>query len=100
MTLLTVLTILLILGLVAVLVVYLVRIDHALEGIGGTRINRPMAPLASARWGVRAIERQTAAIELVEPLNGELVDLDAELRALERHLGDLVGALRRQGGGR
>jgi len=62
MILLTVLTILLVLLLVAVLWIGLVRICRLLEDIGGATTSTPTSLLARIRWGVRAIERQTAPI--------------------------------------
>lgn len=63
MILLTVLTILLVLLLVAVLWVGLVKIYRLLEDIGGATTSTPGSLLARIRWGVRAIEQQTAGIE-------------------------------------
>lgn len=96
MVLLTVLTILLVLALVAVLVGYLIAIIDVLEAIGG----RPDSLLAKVRWGVRAIERQTDAIEpQVTKLNGALKALDEGLGEVAGHVTGLVEALERQGGG-
>lgn len=92
---LTVLTILLILTLVAVLVGYLVAIIDELEAIGG----HPDSLLAKVRWGVRAIERQTDAIEpQVTKLNGALGRLDRGLAGVAGHVTGLLEALERQGG--
>lgn len=63
MILLTVLTIALVLLLVAVLWIGLVKIYHLLEDIGGATTSTPGSLLARIRWGVRAIEQQTAGIE-------------------------------------
>ncbi len=104
---LTVLTILLILLLVAVLVIGLVRIIQALEAIGGPdrgymgrAMSHVLSRLAKARWGVRAIEVQTSAIQpQVTRLNESLAALDVTLATLEEGLGGVVSAVRRQGGG-
>lgn len=96
MVLLTVLTILLVLSLVAVLVGFLVAIIGELEAIGG----HPDSLLARVRWGVRAIERQTDALEpQVTKLNGALGELDDGLADVAGHVGGLVDALDRQDGG-
>lgn len=96
MILLTVLTILLILALVAVLVGFLVAIIDELEAIGG----HPDSLLARVRWGVRAIERQTDALEpQVTKLNGALEALDDGLGDVAGHVSGLLEALERQGGG-
>jgi hypothetical protein len=105
MVLLAVLTILLILVLVAVLVVDLIRISGALEGIGGgsrgymgENMGHTLSLLSKARWGVRAIETQTAVIEpQVTKLNTGLRAIDAGLASVEENLGGIVTALERQG---
>lgn len=96
MVLLTVLTIVLVLALVAVLVGFLLAIISELEAIGG----RPDSLLAKVRWGVRAIERQTDAIEPeVGELNRSLGELDDGLASVRGHLEATLEALERQRGG-
>lgn len=104
MVLLTILTILLVLVLVAVLVVGLVKIIGELEAIGGPDraymgqfMGHSLSLLAKARWGVRAIEKQTSAIEpQVARLNDGLEVLDGTLGEVETGLGGILAALRRQ----
>lgn len=101
MTLLTVSTIVLILLLVAVLVIGLVRILRLLESIGGSSRGYTRGPslLSKARWGVRAIERQTAAIEPeVTKLNNGLGALDQKLATLASRFTSLLEAVEGQGG--
>lgn len=103
MTVLTVATVVLILLLVAVLVVGLVLIARTLESIGGSPRGYTSRPslLSKARWGVRAIEQQTSAIEpRVATLNRGLLSLNGALAEVEDELGGLVAALERQGGAR
>lgn len=103
MILLTVLTILAILLLVAVLVVGLVRIIGVLESIGGTSRGYTRSPslLSKARWGVRAIEQQTGALEpQVTKLNRGLGLLDGRLGEVFDGVEALVAALERQRGSR
>lgn len=96
MVLLTVLTIVLVLVLVAVLVGFLLAIIRELEAIGG----RPDSLLAKVRWGVRAIERQTDAIEPeVIRLNRSLGELDRGLSSVGGHVTGTLEALERQRGG-
>lgn len=97
MVLLTVLTIGLVLILVGVLVVSLLLIIGELERIGGD----PDSVLAKIRWGVRAIERQTAGLEPeVGRLNHGLRQVDAALTDIAAHLAGTLRELRRQGGSR
>ncbi len=101
MILLAVLTVGLVVATAVVLVVYLFKIRDALVLIGGDRIAWPLSLLARARWGVRAIERQTAGIgpqvaRLIETL-GATAD---GLAALDEGLGELQTAVREQGEGR
>lgn len=89
----TILTALAVLALVAVLVVDLVRIVRVLERIGGT----PTSRLAKIRFGVRAIEQETAALgPEVARLNEGLTALAAALRAMDDHLAGTVGAVSKQ----
>lgn len=105
MVLLTVLTIVLILLLVAVLIVGLVKISGVLNEIGGgtmaymgSSMGDTLPLLGKARWGVRAIERQTAVIEpQVVRLNEGLAALDAQLAQVESGLGGVLDAVGRQG---
>lgn len=105
MILLTVLTILLVLVLVAALVIALFKIVYTLEAIGGkdraymgSHMNHYPSLLAKARWGVRAIESQTAAIgPEVRRLNEGLGALDAGLAGIRDTVSEVVQALKRQG---
>jgi hypothetical protein len=76
MILLTVASIALVLLLVAVLWIGLVKIYHVLEEIGSMTTSTPGSLLARIRWGVRAIEQQTAAIA---PHAGRLAEATAQL---------------------
>lgn len=99
MILLTVLTIVLILLLVAVLVIGLVQIIGTLESIGGASRGYESSPslLSKARWGVRAIEQQTAAIgPEVTKLNNGLGALDNTLETLAARVTALLEAVERQ----
>lgn len=101
LTLLTLLTIVLVLLLVAVLVIGLVKIIQALESIGGSSRGYTARPslLSKARWGVRAIEKQTAAIgPEVTKLNNGLEALDETLSTLADRFGGLLETVERQGG--
>lgn len=101
MTLLTVSTIVLILILVAVLVIGLVKIIGALESIGGASRGFTHKPslLSKARWGVRAIEKQTEAIgPEVTKLNNGLGALDGTLETVTARFTALLEAVERQGG--
>jgi len=92
----TLLTVVLVFALFAVLVVYLIRIIGALEGIGGT----PTSTLAKIRWGVRAIEVQTAPLEPeLDRLNAGLTATDEGLASIHGSLTGIVEALKRQGRG-
>lgn len=104
----TILTVVLVLALVAVLVVGVTKIVFTLERIGGASMSYMgenmgdrLSGLAKIRWGLRAIERQTSAIEPeVTRLNDGLVALDEALGEVEAGLGGLVEALDAQGGSR
>lgn len=95
MVLLTALTVVLVLILVAALVGFLLAIVVELEAIGG----HPDSLLAKVRWGVRAIERQTDAIEPeVTDLNESLGTLDEVLASVGARVEATLDALERQGG--
>ncbi|CAN5247554.1 hypothetical protein BH20GEM2_BH20GEM2_03770 [soil metagenome] len=108
MVLLTILSIVLILLLVAVLVVGLVKISGVLNELGGASMaymgaamGDTLPLLGKARWGVRAIERQTAVIEpQVTQLNAGLAAIDAGLGEVEAGMGGILAAVGRQGRGR
>ena len=90
---LTLLSCLAALALLGDVAVYLVRILHALEGIGGT----PTSYLAKIRFGLRAIETETGQIRpQATALTDGLRALDAGLRSVER---DLAAALANLKGG-
>lgn len=90
LTLASCLAVVLLLGTVAV---YLVRIARQLEAIGGT----PTSYLAKIRFGVRAIEKETAQLApYVTRLNEGLTQLDGSLRAVEA---DLAAAAAKLEGG-
>lgn len=88
LTLASCLAVVLLLGAVAV---YLVRIARQLEAIGGT----PTSYLAKIRFGVRAIEKETALLPpYVTRLNEGLQQLDGGLRAVEADLAAASAKLR------
>ena len=92
MVLLVTLTCLAAVLLLVVVAVNLVRINHALDWIGGT----PISWLAKIRWGLRAIETETGLLApLVTNLNTGLGALDGGLRQVENDLSAAVAALRR-----
>lgn len=90
MLLLTLLTIVLVLALVVVLVTGVIKIMWALEEIGNAPTSSPGSLLAKIRWGVRAIEQQTAAIgpnahrlnAVLQRMEGSMNRLPGELAAL------------------
>jgi predicted PurR-regulated permease PerM len=87
MLLLTILTILLLLAFVAVLAVGVAKIMWTLESIGNAPTSTPGSLLANIRWGVRAIEQQTAAIEAQSRrLNSALETAHGRLEQLRQHL--------------
>jgi hypothetical protein len=89
-------------ALFAALVRFLAAIDRELEDIGGpaTRFFAPVNFLSKIRMGVRAIERQTAAIvPQVTRLNGGLAGIRDGLRAVDGNLAGLIEAVSRQGSG-
>jgi hypothetical protein len=89
LTLATCLAAVLLLGVVAI---NLWRIIEQLEAIGGT----PISWLAKIRFGLRAIETETAQIgPQVTNLNSGLAAVDAGLRQVEHDLAAGVAALRR-----
>lgn len=76
-----------------VLIVALARISGQLRAIGGT----PTSLLAKLRLGLRAIERETAALAPnATKLNRKLSELTAGLRAVATHLAGTVSGLREQ----
>lgn len=78
--------------LLVVVAVNLVRINSALDAIGGT----PMSWLAKIRFGLRAIETETGQLApLVTNLNTGLGALDGGLRQVESDLNATVTSLRR-----
>lgn len=89
LTLATCLAAVLLLGVVAI---NLWRIIKQLEAIGGA----PISWLAKIRFGLRAIETETAQIApQVTNLNSGLAAVDRGLRQVERDLGAAVAALRK-----
>ena len=90
MLLMTVLTVLLVLVLVAVLVVGVAKIMWALEAIGNAPTSTPGSLLARIRWGVRAIEQQTAAIgPNARRLNSALQVMEDSIGRLHREIAAL-----------
>lgn len=88
MLLLTILTILLLLAFVALLAAGVAKIMWTLESIGNAPTSTPGSLLANIRWGVRAIERQTAGIEpQSRRLNSALQNVDERIEELRQHLG-------------
>ena len=78
--------------LLAVIAVNLWRIIKQLESIGGT----PISWLAKIRFGLRAIETETAQIApQVTTLNSGLAAVDSGLRQVERDLASAVTGLRK-----
>lgn len=78
--------------LLVVVAVNLIRINHALEWIGG----KPVSWLAKIRFGLRAIETETGQLApLVTSLNTGLGALDGGLRQVENDLSAAVAALRK-----
>lgn len=93
MILLTSLSCLAALLLLGVVAVNLVRIVDALDSIGGA----PTSSLAKIRFGLRAIETETAGLRpQVTRLNEGFTALDRGLREVDR---DLSAALSRTEGG-
>jgi len=78
--------------LLAVIAVNLWRIIKQLESIGGT----PISWLAKIRFGLRAIETETAQIApQVTTLNSGLAAVDKGLRQVERDLASAITALQK-----
>ena len=78
--------------LLVVVAINLVRINHALDWIGG----KPISWLAKIRFGLRAIETETGQLApLVTNLNTGLGALDGGLRQVENDLSAAVAALRK-----
>jgi hypothetical protein len=87
-------------ALFVALALFLRAIDRTLEDIGGpaTRFSQPANYLAKIRLGVRAIEKQTDALEgAVTRLNGGLGAIRDGLAAIDANLGGLIAAVSRQG---
>ena len=94
-TLLTFITCLAALILLAVVAWALIRINEALESIGGTGESY----LAKLRLGLRAIERETSHLPAAAPaLNEDLGAIAAGLTAVDATLGEVHEALLAQGG--
>ncbi|MHB8574504.1 MAG: hypothetical protein ACYDCQ_04145 [Dehalococcoidia bacterium] len=93
--LLTILAALAVVALVVVLAAYLIAIIRVLESIGGSSTSW----LAKIRWGVRAIDTQTAAIPpRVTTLNQGLSAVSDGLKIIDASLGATIAAVVRQGG--
>ncbi|MGI8553717.1 MAG: hypothetical protein ACR2PL_23450 [Dehalococcoidia bacterium] len=93
--LLTILSALAVVTLVVVLAGYLIAIIRLLESIGGSG----QSWLAKIRWGVRAIDTQTAAIPpQVTTLNQGLSAVSEGLKAIDASLGGTIASVVRQGG--
>jgi hypothetical protein len=77
--------------LLVVVAINLIRINQALEWIGG----KPVSWLAKIRFGLRAIETETGQLApLVTDLNTGLGALDGGLRQVESDLRAAVTSLR------
>lgn len=86
-------------ALFAALALFLRAIDRTLEEIGGpaTRFVTPANYLAKIRLGVRAIERQTAALApYVTKVNGGLGAIRDGLKAIDANLAGVIAAVSRQ----
>lgn len=93
--LLTILAALAVVALVVVLAGYLIVIIRVLESIGGSSTSW----LAKIRWGVRAIDTQTAAIApQVTALNRGLAAVSDGLLVIDSSLGATIEAVVAQGG--
>lgn len=93
--LLTILAALAVVALVVMLAGYLIAIIRVLESIGGSNTSW----LAKIRWGVRAIDTETAALPpQVIQLNQGLIAVSGGLQAIDASLGATIAAVVRQGG--
>lgn len=93
--LLMILSVIAVLALVVALTAYLIAIIRLLESIGGGS----QSSLAKIRWGVRAIDTQTAAIPpQVTTLNERLAAVATGLQAVDGSLGATIQHVVRQGG--
>jgi hypothetical protein len=90
MLLLTLSTAVLVLLVFVVLTAALALISHELREIGGT----PTSVLAKLRLGLRAIERETSHLPL---LNQQLSQLATGLKSVDAHLARTIDAAGRQG---
>ena len=89
---LTILTILLILVFSAVLLFGAGKIMWSLETMANSPTSSPGSILAKIRWGVRAIEGQTAGIEPgARRLNTALARMEQSLADLRQATSDLAG---------
>lgn len=94
-TLMTFITCLAALIFLAVVAIALVRINQALESIGGTGESY----LAKLRLGLRAIERETSHLPAAAPaLNNDLRSVAGGLEAVDATLGEVHAALLAQEG--
>lgn len=92
MLLLTVLTVIFVLAFVAVLAIGVAQIMWALEAIGNAPTSTPGSQLARIRWGVRAIEQQSAALgPQARRLNGGLARMEESIRRLQDEIAALPG---------
>ena len=86
-------------ALFVALALFLRAIDSELETIGGpaTRFVAPTNYLSKIRLGVRAIERQTDALDpQVTRLNERLTAIRDGLRAVDGNLARLIASVSRQ----
>jgi hypothetical protein len=87
-------------ALFVALALFLRAIDRVLEDIGGpaSRFAAPVNYLSKIRLGVRAIERQTAALApYVTKLNAGLAAIRDGLKAIDANLAGVIAAVSRQG---
>lgn len=102
MTAMVVLAVISVLGAAALFValaLYLRAIAQELEAIGGpaTRFVAPVSYVSKIRFGVRAIEKQTAALApQVTRLNSRLGAIRDGLKAIDDNLAALIAAVARQ----
>ncbi|CAN5832688.1 hypothetical protein BH23GEM9_BH23GEM9_30330 [soil metagenome] len=86
-------------ALFVALVIYLIRIDRALETIGGTgkRYGATASYLSRIRMGVRAIEVHTDSIApRVTTLNEGLAAIRVGMEQIDRDLGGVIEAVSSQ----